>query len=480
MSANAVDLQEEITRELQQSSALQMLSDRLLQQAKSIDQLQYYQPYPKQAEFHAAGSSSRERLLAAANQSGKTLCASFEAAMHATGRYPADWQGRRFERPTVGLVTGQSWQLVRDNVQRLLLGTTDTKQRDQLGTGAIPRADLLLESIISAPVQGAAAQFRVRHVDGGISVIHVVPYLAGRVAVQSYTADWAWCDEEPPESFYLELLTRTNVSMGPVFITFTPLLGMSAVVLRFFEPDALDEGAKNRTLIQMTLEDARHYSPEQRTLIEASYPPHERDARCRGIPKLGSGAIYPIPAEAFTVEPFELPVHWPRVYGMDVGWNRTAALWLAHDRETDIVYAYSEYYVGAEKPAVHAAAIKAPGNWINGVIDPASRGRSQVDGTCLLEEYQKAGLNLTDANHAVEAGIYAVWDRLTTGRLKVFSTLRNLFSEYATYRRDENGKIVKERDHLCDCLRYGIFSGLSIATVNSTQAVKKYKASWRV
>lgn len=457
--------------------------DWLHQQRERVlpyDRLSVYQPYPKQAEFHADGANSRERLLSAGNQSGKTLCASFEVAMHVTGRYPSWWQGRRFERPTVGLVTGQSWQLVRDNVQRLLLGTTDTKQRDQLGTGAIPRADLLLESIISAPVQGAAAQFRMRHVDGGYSVIHVVPYLAGRVAVQSYTADWAWCDEEPPESFYLELLTRTNVAMGPVFITFTPLLGMSAVVLRFFEPDVLDEGAKNRALIQMTLEDALHYSPEQRIQIEASYPPHERDARCRGIPKLGSGAIYPIPREAFEVAPFELPKHWPRVYGMDVGWNRTAAIWGALDRDTDTLYLYHEYYVGAEKPAVHAAAIKAPGDWIPGVIDPASQGRTQTDGVKLIDEYRRAGLQLMPADHAVESGIYKVWDRLSTGRLKVFSTLRNFFSEHATYRRDDEGRIVKERDHLLDGCRYLVMSGLNLArppVSNSRESMKP--RSWK-
>lgn len=455
-----------------------------LQQARArlvpYDRLSVYQPYPKQIEFHAAGAGSRERLLSAANQSGKTLCASFEAAMHATGRYPTWWQGRRFERPTIGLVTGQSWQLVRDNVQRLLLGTTDIKQRDQLGTGAIPRADLLLESIISAPVQGAAAQCRVRHIDGGISVIHVVPYLAGRMAVQSYTADWAWCDEEPPESFYLELLTRTNVSLGPVFITFTPLLGMSAVVLRFFEPDTLDEGVNNRALIQMTLEDALHYSPEQRKLIENSYPLHERDVRCRGIPKLGSGAIYPIPREAFEVAPFELPKHWPRVYGMDVGWNRTAAVWGALDRETDTLYLYHEYYVGAEKPAVHAAAIKAPGDWIPGVIDPASQGRTQTDGTKLIDEYRRAGLQLMPADHAVESGIYKVWDRLSTGRLKVFSTLRNFFSEHATYRRDDEGRIVKERDHLMDSCRYLVMSGLKLARPPVTGSREPMKPrSWK-
>ena len=452
-----------------------------LEQRKAYDRLSDYRPYPKQAEFHRAGSIHRERLLSAGNQSGKTLCASFEAAMHATGLYPDWWDGYRFNRPTIGIVTGQSWQLLRDNVQRLLLGTTDTKQKGELGKGSIPRDKLLLNSIISAPVQGAAAQIRV---DGthGISTIHFIPYLAGRSAVQSYTADWAWCDEEPPESFYLELLTRTNVAMGPIFTTFTPLLGMSQVVLRFFEPDSQDDGSKDRALIMMELSDAGHYSPDQRAKIESSYPIHERDARCRGIPKLGSGAIYPILPEIFRIDPMPIPAHWPRVYGMDVGWNRTAAIFGAIDRDTDTLYFYHEYYVGAEKPVVHAAGIKsAAEDWMQGVIDPASNGRAQADGVKLLDEYRRAGLLLTPADHAVEAGIYSVWDRLSTGRLKVFETCRNWFSEHATYRRDDEGKVVKERDHLMDATRYLVMSGLKMAAYKpGSQNNSRALGGWKV
>src|SRR5215831_3457061 len=50
------------------------------------DRLRYYTPYPKQAEFHAAGATHRERLLMAANQVGKTYAAAMELAAHACGR----------------------------------------------------------------------------------------------------------------------------------------------------------------------------------------------------------------------------------------------------------------------------------------------------------------------------------------------------------------------------------------------------------
>lgn len=216
----------------------------------------------------------------------------------------------------------------------------------------------------------------------------------------------------------------------------------------------------------LSWDDAPHLSDEAKAEILSAYGSSERDARTKGVPQLGAGAIYPIPEEMVVVDPIELPAWYARVYALDVGWNRTAALWGAHDRESDIVYLYSEHYVAHAEPIVHAAAIKGRGAWIPGVIDPASRGRSQVDGEQLYKTYtdpDTCGLNLALADNAVEAGIYAVETRLSSGRLKIFRTLTNLLGEYRIYRRDDKGKVVKQNDHLMDCARYLIVSGLSRA-----------------
>ena len=86
------------------------------QRRRRENRLAYYKPYLLQAKFHAAGLSHRERLLMAGNQLGKTLAGGFEAAMHATGRYPDWWQGKRFDRPTVGWAAGVTGEVVRDTV----------------------------------------------------------------------------------------------------------------------------------------------------------------------------------------------------------------------------------------------------------------------------------------------------------------------------------------------------------------------------
>lgn len=210
--------------------------------------------------------------------------------------------------------------------------------------------------------------------------------------------------------------------------------------------------------------DVPHLSEEAQSALINSFMPHERDARTKGIPSLGAGAIYPVPETDITVKPFELPAWYERAYALDVGWNRTAALWGARDPETDVLYLYSEHYRGQAEPAVHAAAIRSRGEWVPGVIDPAARGRAQKDGESLIAAYRELGLtNLTLADHSVEAGIYEVWTRLSTGRLKVFDNLSNWFREYRVYRRDESGKIVKENDHLMDCVRYLVMSGIKCA-----------------
>jgi hypothetical protein len=207
-------------------------------------------------------------------------------------------------------------------------------------------------------------------------------------------------------------------------------------------------------LVTATWEDCPHLTEQAKADLLASIPAYQRDARSKGIPVLGSGAIFPVPEADITVTDFELPVHWPRAYGIDVGWNRTAAIWGALNRETDTLYLYAEHYRGEAEPVIHAESIKARGSWVKGAIDPAARGRGQVDGRQLIQMYQDLGLNLIEADNAVESGLYELLTKMTGGRFKVFKSLQNWLGEFRLYRRDEKGRVVKERDHLMDATRY--------------------------
>jgi phage terminase large subunit-like protein len=172
------------------------------------DRLRYYKPYPKQSEFHAAGQSHRERLLMAGNQLGKTLAGGFEVAIHATGRYPDWWSGRRFDRPTVGWACGITGEVVRDTLQKVLVG-----RPGQEGTGAIPK-NALAELVSARGIPDLLDTIKVHHVSGGVSVIGLKTYASGREKFQGETLDLVWFDEEPPADIYTEGLTRTKTRSG--------------------------------------------------------------------------------------------------------------------------------------------------------------------------------------------------------------------------------------------------------------------------
>jgi Terminase RNaseH-like domain len=216
--------------------------------------------------------------------------------------------------------------------------------------------------------------------------------------------------------------------------------------------------------------DCAHLTPDAIEEMKAAYPEHELEARMNGTPSLGEGKIYSVPEADFVVDDFDIPAFWWRCYGLDVGWKRTSAIWAAHNRDEDVVYFYSEHYAGDAIPALHAEAIKArdraagfDSSPIPGVIDPAARGRSQIDGQRLIDLYTAAGLDLEPADNSVEAGIYAIRQRLVAGKLKVFKSLTNWLAEYRLYRRDEKGKVFKSFDHAQDSGRYCISSGLERA-----------------
>lgn len=403
--------------------------------------------YPKQMSYFAAGKDHRERLFLAANRVGKTEgVGAYELACHLTGEYPAWWAGRRFHKRVKVWAAGDTAKTVREIIQPKLLG-----EPGHVGTGMIP-GDAILETTAKAGVPEAIDTVRVRHATGGVSTLVLKSYDQRRESFQGADMDVIWLDEEPPADVYTECLLRTMTTNGMVLLTFTPLQGLSEVVLQFLPDGDLEKPVK--FVVFCTWDEVPHLSDEVKKELWSSIPSYQRDARSKGLPALGSGAIYPVPESDVVVPDFAVPPHWPRTYGMDVGWNRTAAIWSAHNRESDTVYLWSEYYRGEAEPSVHVQAIQARGAWIQGAIDPASRGRSQVDGRKLLQMYTDLGLRLSMAQNAVEAGIYKVWQRLSSGRLKVFASCPNWLSEFRLYRRDEKGKVVKERDHLMDATRY--------------------------
>lgn len=425
--------------------------------------------YPKHVDFMNASAEFSQLAFIAANRTGKTLTGATLMAYHLTGRYPDWYKGKRFLNPISAWAASKRAQDTKEIIQFELLGDLN-----DIGTGTIPKKYIVGNPTRVHSVPEAVETIRVRHISGGISKITLKSYEQKRDGFQGTKKQVIWLDEEPQDQgIYSECLTRTmdDYAPGIIICTFTPLYGLSNVVLSFLPGGKLPKDGKNpddsdKYVTQVSWEEVPHLNEEQKAKILKSYSPHERAARSRGIPSLGAGAVYPYLEEDFVIAPIQLQPWWPRVYGFDVGWNRTAAIWLALDPESGVVYAYSEHYMADALPPIHAAAIRARGSWIPGAIDPAATGTSPTDGRALIDIYEKEGLQLDLADNAVEAGIFDVRKLFEMGLLKIFSTLENTLVEIRVYRRDEFGKIVvdkKKKDHLMDALRYAVRTGLRIA-----------------
>jgi phage terminase large subunit-like protein len=389
----------------------------------------------------------------AGNQLGKTYSAAAETAFHLTGAYPDWWPGHRFSHAPAGWAAGVTSEAVRDTIQKLLIGPPGA-----FGTGLIPKASLI-DTTMSRGIAGAVDFAIVKHKSGGRSQLGFKSYALGREKFQGATLDFVWLDEEPEDAdLYSESVTRTNATGGIVYMTFTPLLGMSSIVRLFYPRPTTPD----RALVHMTIDDAPHISAERRASIIASYQPHEREARARGIPMLGSGRVFTVPETAFVVDAFAIPSHWPRIIGMDFGVEHpTTAVMLAVDREKDCVYVVDTHRLSGATITQHAMSLKPWGDYPvawphDGLV------RDRQSGETIAELYRRQGLNMLwerstfqDGGSGVEAGIADITTRQEQGRFKVFSHLADWLEEYRLMHR-KDGKIVKDNDDLIDATRYGL------------------------
>jgi hypothetical protein len=251
-------------------------------------------------------------------------------------------------------------------------------------------------------------------------------------------------------------------------MTFTPENGMTETVAQF-----VNDLRDGQALIQAGWDDAPHMTKEVRQQILAALPPHERKMREQGIPQLGSGLVFPIAESDMICEPINIPDHWPRICGLDFGWDHpTAAAWAAWDRDSDIIYIYDTYAMSQEAVPIHASAVKARGQWIPVIWPMDGRQADKGSGKSLTEQYRNEGVNMTREHFtnppqqgqkentggiSVEAGVQEMYTRFMTNRLKIFNNQSKLLEELRMYHR-KDGKIVFKHDDVISAARYAVMS----------------------
>lgn len=440
-----------------------------LDRRRETHKLEYYAPYGFQKDWHNAKGfktdyPAAQKLLMAANGTGKTWCGAMEVAIHMTGRYPDWWKGKRFSGTTLWMIGGKTNELTRDVNQKLLFG--DPANPAALGTGSIP-IDCIGKRTMKPGVPNAFDTVLVKHVTGRWSKAMFRAYEQGPAKHMGIRANGGWLDEEPPVEIWSQYL-RATISMDAVLnMTFTPESGMTEVVTQFME--SLAEG---QALVGASWDDAPHLVQDSGEWTQAAkqlwagFQPHEREMRTRGVPLMGSGLVFPFSQESYVIDPIEIPRHWPRIVGIDFGSDHPfGACQLAWDRDTDTVYALSDYRESRAIPAVHMAAIKPWGHWPvawphDGLNTEKGTGKQlrsfYIDLPMLGEKATnapQAGQEEGEGGNSREASILSLYERFETGRFKVFRTCKYLAEELRTYHR-KDGKIVDIRDDVISAMRY--------------------------
>lgn len=262
------------------------------------------------------GADCNIRAFIAANRCGKTHTVLCEMTYHLTGLYPEGWKGRVFNRPVTAWMASVSNEKTRDLLQEGLLG------RNCDGTGMIPKYLVEKSKVFKRSGSANAVDIaHIPHVTGGMSTVQFKSYEQGRDTFQGNKVDIINYDEEPKDyEIYSEGLMRlasTEIGKedGLMILTFTPLLGMSKIARSFlpggkFPRDGEVSGGKHVT--NVTWDDVPHLSEKWKKQQINEMLPHEIEARTKGIPSLGRGAIFPVPESTYLCKRFEIPAWWPK------------------------------------------------------------------------------------------------------------------------------------------------------------------------
>ena len=425
--------------------------------------------YPKHVEFMEKGATHRQRAFIAGNRVGKSFSGAYEMALHLTGRYPHWWKGRTFKQPIEAWAASKDNIMTRDVMQNALFG-----EIMDVGSGAVPKEDLG-RIIFKSGVPGLIDTIYVRHhTDGkedGWSKISFKSYEQGRAAFQGTKKQVVWLDEEPEdEEVYTECLTRTmdDKEPGMIYCTFTPLMSLSKVVQKFLVGGKFPEGGQHPHkpyifVTRVEMDDVPHLSEEQKAEIISSYNKYEREARSKGFPSVGAGAIFPYVEDSVVVNRVDMEPWWPRMFAVNFTWEKCALVWVTQNPDTGVAYVYDSEIFSEEPVSVICTAIKARGKDMPGVICGARCARTKSDRFRVLKEFRLNDVMMVDVSDNLEGSIRELQSMFQAGTLKIKSNLRPLLTEYNMYRRDRKGQAVEEDIHAINALRYVATAGLNYA-----------------
>ena len=201
-------------------------------------------------------------------------------------------------------------------------------------------------------------------------------------------------------------------------------------------------------------------------------PPTQRKQLLEGDWDVAEGAAFTeFDRNLHIVEPFEIPIHWERIKGIDYGYaSESACVWGAVDPSDSTLIIYRELYRKGMLATELATTLMQMEAYdplsVPGVLDTACWSRTGMTGPTVGETLVKAGHKLRRADKNRVAGKVQIHEYLKTQqsgrpRLQIFNTCPNLIRELQSIPLDKNNPEdvdTHASDHAYDALRYLIMS----------------------
>ena len=203
-----------------------------------------------------------------------------------------------------------------------------------------------------------------------------------------------------------------------------------------------------------------------------SLPPIQRRQLLEGNWDVAEGAAFvEFDTLNHVITPFELPLQWERLKGIDYGYaSESCCLWGIVDANDGTLIIYRELYkkglTGEELGAIITDMETEDPFSVNGVLDTAAWARTGTTGPTVGESLVKAGHKLRRADKNRIQGKIQVHEYLKVrenGRpkLQIFNTCPNLIRELQSIplsKTNPEDVDTKASDHAYDALRYMIMS----------------------
>ena len=351
--------------------------------------------------------------------------------------------------------------MVRDSLQRKLCGDLD------FGSGLIPLSSFAKKPVMVPGGTGSIDTAYVTHeTDGkvdGVSSISFKTFEQRRAKLQSESVYLVAIDEQPPEDVFTELLARTSAVDGHIIVTYTPITGPGGVTYKF-----LSESSPDRAVFRIRSEEAKHISEERREELAAQYSDAERETRIEGVPQLGSGPVFDpalLPSIIKSVDFNTVPSYAKMICGCDFGFKAGfACVLLAWTPDSGDHFVIDSFQMQQADALQHTARIHAMNRYFRIPVAWPHDGHQHDKGSglSLASQYKSFGLNMLSqhaqnhgsSNFSVEPSISEIRQLMSLGKIVIGSHNLELIEQMRLLHRDENFKIVKQRDHLVDSLRY--------------------------